>query len=178
MADDIKQLLRDAADSPTRPVDAAQLVRRARRERRLVGAGTAAAGSMAAIIAAVVLMPSPLGGEVGPVVTDRPDQVTDGPTEETQPANDLWNRTYESVEVEAPSTGRQLVEGTNIRLTLTRGMPFQEVEGDLEIDETAHGFAAWQAGCNEGHQQVRVVGDELELVGLGWLTYMLCQPTS
>lgn len=174
MAGDIEQLLREAAQTPTRPVDATRLVRRARRQVLLTRAGTAV-GSVVVILAAVVLLPSPGEGENRPVIADRPDRQTEAtPSEADQPADALWGRTYESVEVAAESTDRRLVDGTRIRLTLTRGLPVQEVEGDLGVDEGADGFATWQAGCNRSRQQVRVAGDELDFGGYGEVTWRLC----
>jgi heat shock protein HslJ len=176
MAGDIEQLVRDTAQAPTRPVDASRLVRRARRDRVLARAGTAV-GSLIVIGAAVVLLPT--GGDGRPVVTDRPDGVTDDvpPPEAEQSADELWGRTYGSVEVVAEGDDRQLLDGTRILLGLGRDIPVTKLEGEPAIVSDADGYATWRSGCNWKGQEVSVVGNELEFGGYGsFRTEMLCPP--
>lgn len=55
MSDDIRDLLHDTAPPPTRPVDAAGLVRRAGRQRRGLQVGTAATAAVVLVLALVGL---------------------------------------------------------------------------------------------------------------------------
>lgn len=71
MTDDTRQLLRDAAPTPSAPVDVDRLWQRARRQRRAIRSATAA-GSLVAVVAVASLLAGLPGSGPGVEVTDRP----------------------------------------------------------------------------------------------------------
>lgn len=77
MSRDLNDLLQRTADEPTRPLDTAAVVGRARRQMRLarVGAGLGAVAVIA--VASLVALPLVNGGDLGLEIADGPDHATE-----------------------------------------------------------------------------------------------------
>jgi hypothetical protein len=155
MDSDLQELLRDTAPAPTRPLAAGTLVRRARRQ-VLASRVAAGLGGVAILVTAVLLGPWVAGIEQGLEIADRPDS---GRTD----AEQLWGRTYVSIEVSEDGTPRELVDGTRIELTLQREPLMRDADGGQRVDSEADGFATWRAGCNRHQSQLYLDNGEVSL---------------
>lgn len=181
MVGDLEELLRDTAPQPTRPFEAGALVRRARRQ-VLAGRLAAGLGGVVAVVVAVLLAPSVAGIDQELEIAERPDselpsgEPTGGeaPGGERSDAEQLWGRTYVSIEVIEDGAPRALVDGTRIELTLQREPLVRDADGGQSVDPEADGFAVWQAGCNRRESQLYLTDGRFELGGFGLTTAMRC----
>ncbi len=172
MASDLEELMRQAAQPPTRPLDTAALVKRARRQ-MLLTRGAAGLGGLAMLVVTALLVPSLAANELE--IDDRSD-VASTPTSAVDPEQ-LWGRTYVSVEVREAHVERELVAGTRVELTFDRASPLRDADGSRSIDPETDGFATWHAGCNRGRSEVSVSQERIERRDPGYTTLMLC-PTN
>lgn len=172
MSRDVEQLVRQAAATPTRDVDAGGVVARARRQTLWLRAGAGVAG--VAVVAVVGLLAMPMGGSgPGIEVADEPD--SDVGVEDPSTADDLQDRTFVSDEVFADGAPRELVDDTVLTVSFEPSSPLQDLEGEhsdegLEYDS----WLRWDAGCNHHESAVVLDSRSFELVGRSLVTLSQC----
>ena len=155
MSRDLQELLRSTADAPTRPLDAAEVVGKARRQSRLlrVSAGVGAIVAVLAVVAGVTLP-----GDVVPTVAEQPGQEAN--------AEELLNRTFGSVEVTADGQPRELVADTALRITFDppSSLRVTDPETGEPTPVEADTVATWSGGCNSVTSPMDVTHGRLEPV--------------
>lgn len=90
MSRDVNELLRSTADEPTRPLDAAAVVSRARRRTRLARAGAGLGAAAVLTLASLVALPMVAGDDPGLEIADGPDPVGEQVTADDAGHPDGW----------------------------------------------------------------------------------------
>jgi heat shock protein HslJ len=175
---DLADLLKRTADGPSRPVDAAAVVYKARRQRRRLRSMSALAVVVGAVSVGVIA-PSVTGNTNTRVEVvnqyDTDDRGGDVVGDDTASDSELWGRTFTGTHVMHDGEVRALVPNSEIQVTFVAGPPIREVEGgDERLASSAGGQVRWFAGCNSGLSQVTIERARLEVGGYSELTYKLC----
>lgn len=156
MSRDMRELLRSTADSPTRSVNTAAVVGKARQQSWLMRATAGVGGFVAVLVVASVVTWLP--SDVRPTITDQPGQ--------EMSAEPLLDRTFGSVVVTEGGRPRELLADTQLRIAFDPPSSLRHLDPETgepaQVD--ADVVATWSGGCNSVTTAMNVTPERLEPV--------------